>query len=94
MNQHDISRLVVTFRGTVQGVGFRMTAVQLVGGAPITGWVRNEPDGSVAMQAEGPRLELEQFLARVEERMQSRIDDVQAEWTAPTGRYERFEIAY
>lgn len=94
MNQRDLTRLVVTFRGNVQGVGFRMTTVQLVGDAAITGWVRNEPDGSVAMQAEGPRPELEQFLARIEERMRSRIDDVQAEWTAPTGRYQRFEIAY
>lgn len=45
--------------GRVQGVGFRATtraSAQLHG---VTGWVRNEPDGSVAFEAQGTRAALD-----------------------------------
>jgi DNA ligase D-like protein (predicted 3'-phosphoesterase) len=44
----------VTVRGAVQGVGFRYEAVKRAGELGVLGWVRNEDDGTVAVQAEGP----------------------------------------
>jgi acylphosphatase len=43
----------VTVTGRVQGVSFRYYAVEQAQRLGITGWVRNEPDGSVALHAEG-----------------------------------------
>jgi DNA ligase D-like protein (predicted 3'-phosphoesterase) len=43
-----------TVRGGVQGVGFRWATVERAGGLGVLGWVRNEDDGSVVVQAEGP----------------------------------------
>jgi len=47
------ARLVVNFRGRVQGVGFRYSVLQLAEPLNINGYVRNELDGSVTVLAEG-----------------------------------------
>ena len=43
----------VKVTGRVQGVSFRWYAVQEAARLGVAGWVRNEPDGSVAAQVEG-----------------------------------------
>lgn len=43
----------MTVRGRVQGVGFRYSALQRAIEFGVTGWVRNEVDGSVAVFAQG-----------------------------------------
>ena len=44
----------VTVTGRVQGVSFRYYTVEQAEQHGVNGWVRNEPDGSVALHAEGP----------------------------------------
>ena len=44
-------RLIV--HGSVQGVGFRFAACQAAADCRVTGWVRNLPDGSVELVAQG-----------------------------------------
>ena len=39
--------------GRVQGVSFRWYTQDRARGLGVTGWVRNEPDGSVLVHAEG-----------------------------------------
>lgn len=41
------------FTGRVQGVGFRYRAKHAASGMCVTGWVRNEGDGSVEMEVQG-----------------------------------------
>ncbi len=57
----DIRRLQLRFVGEVQGVGFRWTARKIATDLALTGWVRNEPDGSVRMELQGPSTYLGQF---------------------------------
>jgi acylphosphatase len=42
-----------TVTGRVQGVSFRWYTEQRARELGVNGWVRNEPDGSVALHAEG-----------------------------------------
>lgn len=55
----------VTFEGRVQGVGFRHTVLELARGFDVTGWVRNEPDGSVLLLAAGEADEVNGFLREI-----------------------------
>lgn len=71
------------FTGRVQGVGFRYTAQYLAQGLGITGWVKNEWDGSVVMEAQGTQEMLEELVRKLQMRNFSRVDYV-AELTVPT----------
>ena len=44
------------FHGRVQGVGFRYTAKYLARFMNLTGWVKNEYDGTVVMEVHGLSL--------------------------------------
>ena len=46
-------RKQIVFHGRVQGVGFRYTAKYLAQSLELTGWVRNEWDGTVTMEVQG-----------------------------------------
>ena len=47
-------QLHVVVRGRVQGVGFRWFVREEGRRLGLAGWVRNRPDGSVEVAAEGP----------------------------------------
>ena len=53
------------FMGRVQGVGFRIRAKYAARGMCITGWVRNEWDGSVVMEAQGAAGAIDQMLIMI-----------------------------
>lgn len=49
--------------GRVQGVFFRYYARERAHSLGLSGWVRNQPDGSVEAVAEGPRDAVDRFVA-------------------------------
>jgi len=53
----------VRITGRVQGVSFRWYAAREARRLELVGWVRNEPDGSVAAHLEGPDEAVEEMLA-------------------------------
>lgn len=58
-------RLAVRFTGTVQGVGFRWTCREIAGARGLTGWVRNEFDGSVSLEIQGEAEDLAAFFTEL-----------------------------
>ena len=56
------------FYGRVQFVGFRYTAKLLAVKLNLSGWVRNMPDGSVLLEAQGRTADLRQLLIRLKSR--------------------------
>jgi acylphosphatase len=82
----------VTVTGWVQGVFFRAEAQQEAGRLGITGWVRNEPDGSVAGHFEGQPDAVDSMVAWCREGpRRARIDQVDVREVEPTGP-EGFEV--
>ena len=66
-------RQVSIFTGRVQGVGFRMTVQRLARGYAVTGWVRNEPDGSVRAEIQGEAEQVRSLLDAIHGRLGSNI---------------------
>lgn len=60
-----MKRRAVVYRGRVQGVGFRATAVDLARPLRVTGWVGNRPDGSVRLEVQGDEIEVARLLALI-----------------------------
>jgi acylphosphatase len=48
--------------GKVQGVGYRAFAKNMADKLGVKGFVKNEQDGTVYMEAEAPQLTVEKFL--------------------------------
>lgn len=57
--------VLVTVAGRVQGVGFRAWTEEQAVALKLTGWVRNEPDGSVAALISGPEDKVATMLDRL-----------------------------
>lgn len=58
-----IEQCRIRVQGTVQGVSFRWYTRRTAAALGLAGWVRNQPDGSVEILAEGLRPDLERLIA-------------------------------
>jgi acylphosphatase len=61
----DDETVMVRITGRVQGVAFRAWTRQVAQRLGLTGWVRNEPDGSVVALLSGPDAAVSDMLERL-----------------------------
>jgi acylphosphatase len=87
-------RARVSFRGHVQGVGFRYTARHVAASYAVRGFVRNEPDGSVTLVAEGKRAEVAAFVDALGGELAAYIHERDVRWEAATGEFDGFGIRH
>lgn len=73
-------------------MGFRATARATASGFRVTGWVRNEADGSVSMEVQGDAAQVEVFLSALAERMARNIKSVHRAELALSEGESTFEI--
>ena len=85
-------RRVVLYTGRVQGVGFRYTTHRIAAGYPVTGYVRNLPDGRVELVAEGMSSTLDQFLSDVRQHFSGHLRGENCEQMPGTNEFSQFEI--
>ena len=52
----------IKVEGVVQGVGYRQSALLEARRLALKGWVKNQPDGSVLIKAQGEKQKLERFV--------------------------------
>jgi len=57
-----MKHLNITIRGKVQGVSFRVATKAVANQLGITGFIKNQVDGSVYAEAEGKDFELDNFV--------------------------------
>jgi acylphosphatase len=93
MDTDTTERLSARITGRVQGVGFRNFTQRRARNLGLTGWVRNEPDGSVRLEAEGDAEALDDLEAAVHEGPRlARVDTVDAERTEATDEFSTFRV--
>ena len=81
-------RRYITFRGWVQGVGFRYRASHAAELYGCTGWCRNEWDGSVTMEIQGTEENIDRVILAIEAGRFIRIENMDSR-TVPVKPEER-----
>jgi len=80
-------------RGRVQGVGFRWFIEREAHILKIAGWVRNNPDGTVEILAQGTRDQLAGLHSRLREGPRAaRIDAVDVSEAQPAAGLTSFQV--
>lgn len=88
-----MQRLELTVHGAVQGVNFRAATAAKARELRLTGLVRNEPDGSVIIVAEGPQEKLRELLRWAKAGPPAaKVDRHDVNWSAPIGQFEDFSV--
>lgn len=87
-------RQEIQFTGYVQGVGFRYRTSHLAQRYGVTGWVRNEYDGSVCAQLQGLPEEIDQIIQQLKQDRYIDITGIQRR-NLPVDEQERsFQVRY
>ena len=89
--QQDAKRFIV--RGRVQGVGFRWFVEAEARTLGISGWVRNNADGTVEVLAIGNREQLSNLRSRLQRGPRAaRVDNVEEHPAQPVAGLNTFRI--
>ena len=83
----------ISVKGKVQGVFFRASTKKKAQALSITGWCRNEADGSVLIYAEGSEVEIDLFIDWCHEGPElAKVKDLKLELIPKPLGYADFEI--
>lgn len=86
-------QLHAVVHGRVQGVSFRYNTLSEAQRLGVMGWVRNLPQGTVEVLAEGDRAALEDLLAYLNAGPPgARVTRVEVEWQRASGQHSSFTI--
>jgi acylphosphatase len=92
MGESGVSAVDVVVHGRVQGVSFRAYAEQQASRLGVRGWVRNEPDGSVAAHLEGDPAAVDAMVAWCREGPRlARVERVEVH-PSPTTGHRGFDV--
>lgn len=82
--------------GLVQDVGFRWTTQMIAQELGITGTVKNNPDGSVSIVAQGEELPLEHFIKKIKASpsVAGHVDHVDLNTISNAEKFTRFSVVY
>jgi acylphosphatase len=89
----DVQTRKFFVRGRVQGVGFRWFVEREAKTLGISGWVRNNSDGSVEVLASGTQEQLSGLRSRLQQGPRaSRVDNVEEAEAKPVAGLNTFRI--
>lgn len=95
MGVEEKARLNLKIHGRVQGVFFRAETARQAGSLGLVGWVRNAPDGTVEVVAEGEKEALDKLREWCQKGPSfSQVEKVEVEWKPYQSEFTSFEIRY
>ena len=84
----------IIFIGRVQGVGFRFTAHRAAERHRLTGFVRNLPDGTVEMLAQGQSKDIDDCLWDIKEYFSGYLRETKIEEIPHNPTHTNFKITF
>jgi acylphosphatase len=88
-----LKQLQLVVRGRVQGVYFRASTQREARRLGLSGWVRNRPDGSVEILAEGEEVSIRELYGWSQKGPSAaRVERVDTRWRSYTGEFPDFRI--
>ena len=85
----------IRIKGKVQDVWFRAFTREKATELGVTGWVQNETDGAVYLEANGEKSKLDLFIDKLKQGSErSVVDDVEVEWAPAGDNWTHFDIRY
>ena len=88
-------RLESLVSGRVQMMMFRDFVTRNARSIGLVGTVRNNPDGTVSVVAEGDEIKLNKLLAIIRKgSLLARVDEATEKWSEPLGNFKNFDILY
>ena len=88
-------RVRLIIEGRVQGVWFRESTRREAVALGISGWVRNRPDRTVEVLAEGPDEQVERLISWCKHGPSAaRVDGVRENREGWKGEFESFDIVF
>jgi len=92
MGKEEIRCIV---KGKVQGVFYRDFVTKHARRLALVGFVRNLPDGTVEIVAQGYTDNLEKLLEYAGRGpFLARVSDIEVQWREPRGEYTSFEVVF
>jgi acylphosphatase len=89
------SRVDMIIEGRVQGVGFRHFTLHHANELGISGSVKNRPDGTVSVIAEGEEEALLQFIAYLKQGpAMSHVSQIRQDWKEATQSFSDFNVEF
>lgn len=94
MPQSNQPQIRLIIKGDVQGVGFRAQSKKWAKQYGVGGWVRNEPNGTVTIVAQGEKDTLEKLAAWCRWQAPGRVESVESRLEESGLEFCGFEIRY
>ena len=91
MSQTPI-RIHYQITGAVQGVGLRWRVRHAAQALGLTGWVRNNGDGSVTLELQGSEAAIDRAFLSLEESLYIRMETVEARHVFPEPEERDFVV--
>jgi len=89
------ARARVVVHGMVQGVGFRYSCRRQAVLSNVTGWVRNNFDGTVEAVFEGEKGDVQDMVDWCRSGpVSADVRRVDVAWEPPTGKFAAFQITF
>ena len=84
----------IIFIGRVQGVGFRFTVHRMAHRHQLAGFVRNLPDGTVEMFAQGPARDIDDCIQDIKEYFGDYLRETRTQEIPTDPKYKDFRITF
>jgi len=87
-------RIHLKIHGQVQGVSFRHYTKQVANKLNLTGWVKNNSDGTVELIVEGEEQAINKLKQACQKFPSAKIDKIEENWSTCKNEFSAFNIEF